>query len=138
MASPSRTELKSYVGMGSRHKKAMCTYMLSILQQTYVLPQPQSHLWSIQQMGELRETEAREKSQVKTKSWELRHIAWHVVRGLNKTLAAETMLPLTHALDKEYLDQGKRSHQTTVFLLPFLDIVTHVLNKGSQTIISEQ
>lgn len=53
----------------------MCTYMPSVLQQTYVLPQPQSHLWSIQQMGELRETEAREKSQVKTKSWELRHKA---------------------------------------------------------------
>lgn len=56
-------------------KKAMCTYMPSVLQQTYVLPQPQSHLRSIQQMGELRETEAREKSQVKTKSWELRHKA---------------------------------------------------------------
>ena len=96
----------------------MCTYMLSVLQQTYVLPQPQSHLWSIQQMGELRETEPREKSQVKTKSWELGHIAWHVVRGLNKTLAAETMLPLTPALDKGYLDQGKRSHQTTVLSAP--------------------
>lgn len=54
MASPSRTELKTYGGMGSRDKKGnVHIHVQSPAAQTYVLPQRQSHLGSIQKMDSL-------------------------------------------------------------------------------------
>lgn len=54
MASPSRTEFKTYVGMGSGDKKGnVHIHAQSPVAQTYVLPQHQSHLWSIQKMDSL-------------------------------------------------------------------------------------
>lgn len=54
MASPSRAELKTYVGMGSRDKKGnVHIHVQSPAAQTYVLSQRQSRLWSIQKMDSL-------------------------------------------------------------------------------------
>lgn len=105
-------------------KKAMCTYMSRVLQHRPMSCPNANPAFGLSRKWIAWETEAREKSQVKTKSWELRHIAWHVVSGLNKTLAAETMLPLTPALDKGYLDQSKRSHQSTVLSVPVASLWT--------------